>query len=127
MAELLGSAGSMSGEEFRDALLRVVDADDVGVLFDAPIRMMADRKPFSVEQHMHIADSPRIVVHRGEIAESADGTVLGIRGTTQDITEQRLMEEELATARENIARERRAVSVLNEALVRPEFPPVGGF
>ena len=37
------------------------------------------------------------------------------------------MEEELIRARENIARERRAVSVLTEALVRPEFPTVDGF
>ena len=127
MAQLLDCDDSMSGQEFRDALERVVDPDDVALLFDAPIRMLADHKPFAIEQHMHIGESPRIVIHRGEIAEGPDGTVVGIRGTTQDITEQRQMEEALVTARENIARERRAVSVLHEALIRPEFPTVAGF
>ena len=127
MAQLLDCDDTMSGQEFRDALQRVVDPDDVALLFDAPIRMLTDRKPFAIEQRMHIGASPRVVIHRGEIAEGPDGTVIGIRGTTQDITEQRRMEEALVTARENIARERRAVRVLNEALVHPDFPTVAGF
>ena len=127
MARLLECPDRMSGQEFRDALQRVVDPDDVALLFDAPMRMLTDRKPFAIEQHMHIGESARIVIHRGEIAEDADGTMLGIRGTTQDITEQRRIEEELVSARETVARERRAVSVLNEALVRPDFPTVPGF
>jgi PAS domain S-box-containing protein len=57
MAQLLDCDDSMSGQEFRDALQRVVDPDDVALLFDAPIRMLADHTPFAIEQRMHIGDT----------------------------------------------------------------------
>ena len=64
----------------------------------------------------------RHIVHRGEIVRDEDGTVIGLRGTTQDVTEQRRAEQALLATRGRLAQEQRAVEVLQEALLSPDFP-----
>ena len=65
-------------------------------------------------------------MHRGEVVVR-DGDVRGIRGTTQDVTEERRAEAALLATTESLLRERRAVQVLHETLIRSEFPAVPGF
>ena len=53
-------------------------------------RALADRRPFVIEQRVVHADGDvRQTVTRGEVVSDADGAVAGMRGTTQDVTEQR--------------------------------------
>ena len=127
MERLLACTGPLTGEQFREALLVLSHPDDTGLLVEGPRRALQDRRPYVVEQRLVDGGDERIVVHRGEILEADDGDLLGIRGTTQDVTEERRAEAALLATTESLMRERRAVQVLHEALIRSEFPPVDGF
>jgi serine phosphatase RsbU (regulator of sigma subunit) len=50
-----------------------------------------------------------------------------VRGTFQDVTEQRAAESALLATRERLVRERRAVEVLQETLIHPGFPSLDAF
>jgi PAS domain S-box-containing protein len=128
MAELCEtSARTMSGQEFRDLLGQLSHPDDRYVLTDAPTEALASRAPFQVEQRLAAPGGGwRTVLHRGEVV-TEDGDVVGIRGTTQDVTEERETEEALLAAHDRLFRERRAVQVLQETLIRPQFPDVAGY
>ena len=67
------------------------------------------------------------MVHRGEILFDEAKKIVAVRGTFQDVTEQRAAETALLAARERLARERRAVGVLQETLIRPRFPTLAAF
>jgi serine phosphatase RsbU (regulator of sigma subunit) len=67
------------------------------------------------------------MVHRGEMLYDDQQRVVAVRGTFQDVTEQKRAEEALRTTRERLASERRAVDVLQESLIRPAFPELSDF
>lgn len=127
MAVLLDTPEHLSGQEFRSALERISHPDDARILYDTPVRALQEREPFVIEQRMVFDEQEHLVVHRGEIDFDEHGTVKGLRGTTQDITEERNAEHHLLATTERLARERRAVVVLREALIRPDFPEVPGY
>ena len=127
MAALLDSPEHLSGQQFRSALERISHPDDAKILYDAPVRALEEHEPFAIEQRMVTGGNERLVVHRGEIDLDEHGRVKGLRGTTQDITEERHAEDRLLATTERLARERRAVVVLREALIRPDFPDVPGY
>lgn len=127
MATLLATGERLTGQEFRAALERISHPEDAAILYEAPMRALESHDPFVLEQRMVFGDEERLVVHRGEIDLDNDETVLGLRGTTQDITEERRAEERLLATTERLAQERKAVVVLREALIRPEFPVVAGY
>jgi serine phosphatase RsbU (regulator of sigma subunit) len=81
-----------------------------------------------MECRLIVDGAPRTVVHRGEIVLDPDTRdLLAVRGTFQDITEQRRAELDLQGARLRLVTERRAVQVLHETLIRPAFPALESF
>jgi phosphoserine phosphatase RsbU/P len=127
MAALLGTDERLTGQEFRAALERIAHPDDTGILYEAPARAIETRQPFVLEQRLLLDDEERLYLHRGEVEIDGDGEVVGLRGTTQDITDQRHAEEHLLATTDRLVEERRAVVVLREALVRPDFPVLPGY
>jgi sigma-B regulation protein RsbU (phosphoserine phosphatase) len=130
MSRICGvSEERLTGQQFREVLSRFSHPDDQAILVEVPAAAMSEQRPFRVEQRVQApgVSGWRVLVHRGEVVVDASGEVLGIRGTTQDVTEQRDAENALLAAHENLAQERRAVNVLHETLIRPEFPDVEGY
>ncbi len=129
MAELCAtSARSLTGQEFRDLLTDRSHPDDRHLLFEAPAAALESREPFQVEQRIRVATGIgwATVLHRGEVVVEG-GEIVGIRGTTQDVTEGRASEAALLAAHDRLVRERRAVQILQDTLIRPEFPMVEGY
>ncbi len=119
---------SMTGQEFREVLRERAHPDDVEILATAPAEALRDRDSFWVEQRLvDVGGGERHVLHRGEVLVGEHDDVLGLRGTTQDVTRQRRAELELLETRERLVRERRAVEVLHETLIRPDFPEIPGY
>jgi PAS domain S-box-containing protein len=127
MAALLDTDERLTGQDFRTALEQLAHPDDTGILYDAPIRAIETRQPFVLEQRLLIGSEERLYLHRGEADLDDDGDVVGLRGTTQDITDERRAEERLLATTRRLVEERRAVVVLREALVRPDFPTLPGY
>ena len=86
--------------------------------------------PMSYEKRIVLPDaSVRQVVVRGEPIRDADGTVVGVRGTSQDVTEQRRAEADLTRTREALfltelqrRQEHRTVESLQEAVLPEHLP-----
>ena len=128
MALMLGTKTAMNGAEFRAALRNVAHPDDADELERIPTQAVGTKQQrFMTEWRLVRGDEIRIVVHRGEIIVDDDGTLSAVRGTAQDVTEQRHAAAELLEATNRLAKERRAVQVLQETLIRPEFPALTGF
>jgi len=122
MARMLGTPTVLTGVEFADALTRVAHPDDAPALADAQRDALRGRqRRYVMEIRFVIDGETRSMVHRGEIVFDSD-TLVEVRGTFQDVTEQRRAEETLLATRERLAAERRAVEVLHETLIRPRFP-----
>lgn len=129
MARMLGSERTMSGVEFAQTLQRIAHPDDAAALERSAQEALGRRqRRYVMECRLIVDGAPRTVVHRGEILldpETRD--LLAVRGTFQDITEQRKAERELQAARLRLVSERRAVQVLHETLIRPSFPALESF
>ena len=118
----------MSGEEFREVLQRASHPDDALERLRVVTEAIDSRQQrYRTELRLQIGDETRHVVHRGEISFDDDGVPVSVRGTAQDVTEQRRAEAELLEATERLARQRRAVHVLHDTITRPEFPLVDGY
>ncbi len=126
MQRQLQLSGPVTGLEFRDLLEARAHPDDLPRVRGTQTRTTLDIEPFSYEHRVVVDGETRHVLHRGEVLHDANGEVTGLRGTTQDVTEQRRAEDRLFKTRERLVRERRAVEVLHEALIRPEFPEATG-
>lgn len=129
MARLLGTDRTLTGNEFAEALRRVAHSDDRDRIDSSATEALGGRRSRYVMECRFVVDGDvRQMVHRGEILYADDGeTLVAVRGTFQDITEQRRGEEALAAARERLAMERHAVEVLHDTLIRPAFPALAGF
>ena len=128
MARMLACERTMSGTDFQDALQRAAHPDDAPELTrSANEALRSRRQRYVMECRLVVDGDVRQMVHRGEILlDDADG-IVAVRGTFQDVTEQRAAETALLAARERLARERRAVQVLQETLIRPGFPTLDAF
>jgi sigma-B regulation protein RsbU (phosphoserine phosphatase) len=117
----------LSGDEMRELLQLRTHPDDAGQVRADQSTSSEQIQPFSYGHRIVVHGETRQVLHRGEVLRDEAGEVIGLRGTTQDVTEQRRAEENLLSTRERLVRERRAVEVLHDALIRPDFPEVPGF
>ena len=128
MARMLASERTISGTDFQDALQRAAHPDDAPELTrSANEALRSRRRRYVMECRLVVDGDVRQMVHRGEILlDDADG-IVAVRGTFQDVTEQRAAEAALLAARERLAHERRAVQVLQETLIRPGFPTLDAF
>jgi PAS domain S-box-containing protein len=129
MARILDCEPTMSGVEFAEKLQLAAHPDDAPVLTRAATEALGARQPrYLMECRLIVAGEAREMVHRGEIVLDDDGaTIRVVRGTFQDVTDQRRAERALLATRERLAMERRAVDVLRDTLIRPHFPGVAGF
>jgi PAS domain S-box-containing protein len=128
MARMLDSPTVMSGLEFADALRRAAHPDDVAeVERAASVALGSGRSRFFMECRFLVGGDIRQMAHRGEMIYDDQQRVVAVRGTFQDVTEQKRAEAALRATRERLASERRAVDVLQETLIRPEFPELPDF
>lgn len=74
------------------------------MLCDATFKKaLVDQKPFSFVHRIVRGDGQERITHqRGDVLVNAQGKVTGMFGTTQDITERKLAEEELARMHKNL-------------------------
>jgi PAS domain S-box-containing protein len=122
MAQMLGTPTVLTGVEFAEALNRLAHPDDASVLTKAGNdALRARQRRYVMEVRFVVDGQTRTMVHRGEVVYNGDALV-EVRGTFQDVSEQRRAEEILLATRERLAAERRAVEVLHETLIRPRFP-----
>jgi hypothetical protein len=127
MRRQLDTDAALTGADLRRLLEERAHPDDAPLVRERQSRSTAQVEPFTFEHRIVVRGDVRHVVHRGEVVRDDTGDVVGLRGTTQDVTSQRRAEAALLATRERLARERHAVEVLHEALIRPEFPDVAGF
>ncbi len=128
MTRILASERTMSGTEFAEALQGAAHPDDVSELTrSANEALSSGRRRYVMECRLVVDEEVRQMVHRGEILLDEANALVAVRGTFQDVTEQRAAEMALLTARERLARERRSVEVLQETLIRPGFPSLAAF
>ncbi|MFI5046828.1 MAG: SpoIIE family protein phosphatase [Acidimicrobiia bacterium] len=127
MRRQLGADAPRTGRELIDLLRVRVHADDFPMLQQTQRESVLQGKPYTVEHRLVVKGKTRNIVHRGEIVHDEHGTITGLRGTTQDVTEQRRAEQALLTTRGRLAQEERAVEVLQEALLSAEFPELEHF
>ena len=125
---MLATARTMSGTEFAEALQQAAHPDDAPELTrSANEALGSGRRRYVMECRLVVDEDVRLMVHRGEILLDEANKLVAVRGTFQDVTEQRAAETALLAARERLARERRAVEVLQETLIRPGFPTLAAF
>ena len=131
---ILGIEPTSSGRMTRTALAAAFHPEDAMLAATARERALADRRPFVVEQRvLHAGGGIRQTVTRGEVVSDADGTVTGMRGTTQDVTEQReaataVLEARAALMRQTteLAEEHRVKESLQRAVLPARLPSVPG-
>jgi phosphoserine phosphatase RsbU/P len=134
MFRIFGIDPTSSGRTLREALTASFHPDDATLAIAARDRSLADRRPFVVEQRVVHADGDvRQTVTRGEVVSDADGAVAGMRGTTQDVTEQRraataVLEARAALVRQTmeLAEEHRVKESLQRAVLPARLPSAPG-
>ncbi|MET0421603.1 MAG: SpoIIE family protein phosphatase [Acidimicrobiia bacterium] len=125
MQRQLEATSPLTGAEFLDLLRARIHPDDASLLRgedDRPSTM----ESFSYEHRIVVHGETRHVLHQGEVLHDDDGKVTGLRGTMQDVTERKRVVDRLVETRERLVQERRAVEVLHDTLIRPDFPDVDG-
>lgn len=131
---ILGVDPTASGTMLRTTLAASFHPEDAQLAATARERALADRRPFVIEQRVVQADGDvRQTVTRGEVVADADGTVTGMRGTTQDVTEQRraataVVEARAALMRQTmeLAEEHRVKESLQRAVLPARLPVAEG-
>lgn len=126
MRRQLDSDDVLTGADLRRVLEDRAHPDDLIRVRETQSQSTRQVQPFTWEHRIVVRGEIRHVVHRGEVLRDEQGEVVGLRGTTQDVTDHRRSEEALLGARERLLRERRAVDVLHEALIHHDFPDVPG-
>ncbi|MBI5442341.1 MAG: GAF domain-containing protein [Deltaproteobacteria bacterium] len=98
--------------------LSAYTAESARGLYAVVKRAMETGEPYEIDLELaHPSASTRWVVARGEVKRDAEGRILGLRGTAQNITERRRLEEE--TRRLNLELESRVeerTAALSEAV-----------
>jgi PAS domain S-box-containing protein len=134
MFRIFGIDPTSSGTTLDKALAASFHPEDATLATAARNRALADRRPFVVEQRVVHADGDvRQTVTRGEVVSDAEGAVAGVRGTTQDVTEQRraataVLEARAALMRQalELAEEHRVKESLQRAVLPARLPSVAG-
>jgi PAS domain S-box-containing protein len=131
---ILGIDPTSSGTVLRAAMAAAFHPEDATLATTARERALVDRRPFVIEQRVVHADGDvRQTVTRGEVVPDDDGAVAGMRGTTQDVTEQRRAETAVLEARAalmrqtmELAEEHRVKESLQRAVLPARLPTVAG-
>ena len=126
MYPIFGIAPGTEGRAFLAALAANVHPDDAPVAIAARERALADRKPFTLEQRVvHLNGEIRYAVTRGEVICDEVGTVIGMRGTTQDVTDQHRAAVAVSEAQDELLRQKLALAEehrVKETLQRAVLP-----
>jgi phosphoserine phosphatase RsbU/P len=130
MFRIFGIDPRATGATARQALAAASHPEDAAAATAAWDRALADRQPFVVQQRIvHPDGSIRHTVTRGEVICRPDSTVIGMRGTAQDVTEQRRAAEAVVEAREalvrqtmELAEEHRVKESLQRAILPARLP-----
>lgn len=87
-----------------DAFARALhEPEAAATLLDAARRALRSGEPFDLQLPARHADGHAIwVQHRAEVLLAPDGSIAGLRGTTQDVTEHQRRESALVLARERL-------------------------
>ena len=108
------------------ALTAAAIPEDAPLLRAARDRALADHQPFTVAARVAHPDGQiRHTVTRGEVIVDESGAVTGMRGTTQDVTDQRRAAAAVSTAHQALLRQQMALAEehrLKETLQRAVLP-----
>jgi serine phosphatase RsbU (regulator of sigma subunit) len=134
MYRIFGVDPAAAGPALQSALAAASTPEDDARVIAARDRALHDRRPFVVEQRvMHPDGGIGHAVTRGEVISGPDGVVTGMRGTTQDVTEQRratvaVVEARGALLRQTmeLAEEHRIKESLQRAVLPARLPTVPG-
>ena len=135
MYPIFGVDPRATGLTFTASLAATSHPDDAALAVTARERALADRQPFRLRQRViHPNGEIRHTVTRGEVIGGEDGAVIGMRGTTQDITDLRLATEAVDEARQQLLRkkleldeEHRVKETLQRAVLPARLPDAPGF
>jgi PAS domain S-box-containing protein len=131
---ILGIDPTPNGRLLRTTLATFFHPEDASLAATARERALVDRRPFVIEQRVvHPAGDVRRTVTRGEVVTDVGGAVAGMRGTTQDVTEQRRAATAVLEARAELMRqtmelaeEHRVKESLQRAVLPARLPSVPG-
>src|SRR4051812_10896083 len=134
MFRIFGSDPRATGSTARQTLAAASHPEDAAAATAVWDRALVDHQPFVVQQRfVHPDGSLRHTVTRGEVISRPDSTVTGMRGTTQDVTEQRRAAEAVVEAREalvrqtmELAEEHRVKESLQRAILPAALPTAPG-
>jgi PAS domain S-box-containing protein len=123
--ELLGIYGVRGSSQSRPALSSLLDRvhpDDRQEFADTFEQLRSGLRSFRLMQRLIRPDGEvRTTILHGEVVVNEEGRIQSVRGTTQDVTDQRRAEAALRESRDRLEAERRVVEVLQRAIV-PERP-----
>ncbi len=77
--------------------------DSAARLDEAVKSSLATGEPYEVDLELTRAEGPRWVMARGETTRNAEGRIVGLHGTVQDITDRKFSERELRASQEKFA------------------------
>ena len=127
MRRQLDIEGPLTGADLRRLLEERAHPEDLELVVDAQASTTQQVQPHMFEHRIVVRGETRYLLQRREVLRDDAGEVIAARGTTQDVTGHRRQQEALYATRERLATERRAVDVLHEVLIHPEFPALEGF
>ena len=121
-----------AGSALNDALATASHPEDAPLVNAARNQALIDHQPFTVAARVvHRNGDIRHTVTRAEVIVDEDGAVTGMRGTTQDVTDQRRAAAAISAAHQEVLRQQMALAEehrLKETLQRAVLPaslPVG--
>ena len=95
-----------SVEATYDTFLNFVHPDDRALVQDAIEGLVADRTPYGIHHRILRPDGVERIVHaQGEVELGSAGTSVVLRGTIQDVTERKRLEDELTEHRHHLERQ----------------------
>jgi len=135
MFPIFGVDPETTGLTFPASLAATSHPADAALALAARERAMVDKQPFTLEQRViHPNGEIRYTVTRSEVVCADNGDVVGMRGTTQDITDQRLAAAAVNDARQQLLRkkleleeEHRVKETLQRAVLPARLPDAPGF
>jgi sigma-B regulation protein RsbU (phosphoserine phosphatase) len=131
MYAIMGLDPRTTGRELHERLATVSHPEDALLVTAARAQALLDHRPFTVTARvLHADGETRHTVTRGEVIVE-NGAVTGMRGTTQDVTEQRRAAAAVSAAHQELLCQQMALDEehrLKETLQRAVLPaslPVG--
>jgi PAS domain S-box-containing protein len=119
---IYGVRGSSTSRPALSSLLERVHPEDRQAFADTFVELRNGLRSFRLMQRLVRPDGEvRTTILHGEVVVDENGRIQSVRGTTQDVTEQRLAEAALRESKDRLEAERRVVDVLQRAIV-PERP-----